>query len=197
VIGVVSWIYPWQEIVSGRVGTEVAFERALGSRLAAQAVLVAAVLSLLKVFNGNFVAASRMIFAIGRKGLVHGALGRVHPTFGTPSVAVMLLAILTAAASFLGDALLVPVTEVGSLAVGIGWLSACLACVLRARDGSLSRADVRLAAAGIAITILIVLMKIVPVVPGSFRRSEWIAFAAWSAIGLGFWAARRFRPGAV
>ena len=29
----------------------------------------------------------------------------------------------------------------------------------------------------------IVLMKIVPGVPGSFTRAEWIAFAAWSAFG--------------
>ena len=38
-----------------------------------------------------------------------------------------LMAVLTAAASFLGDAILVPVSEVGSLAVGVGWLSTCLA----------------------------------------------------------------------
>ena len=33
-------------------------------------ILAAALLSLFKVFNGNFVAASRLLFAMGRRGLV-------------------------------------------------------------------------------------------------------------------------------
>ena len=32
-------------------------------------------------------------------------------------------------------------------------------------------------------------MKVVPGVPGSFTRAEWVAFAAWSALGLVFWLA--------
>ena len=36
----------------------------------------AALLSLFKVFNGNFVAASRLLFAMGRRGLVDPRLGR-------------------------------------------------------------------------------------------------------------------------
>jgi hypothetical protein len=39
--------------------------------------------------------------------------------------------------------------------------------------------------------VAIILMKIVPRVPGSFTRAEWIAFIAWSGLGLLFWLARR------
>ena len=38
-------------------------------------------------------------------------------------------------------------------------------------------------------------MKIVPSIPGSFTRAEWIAFGLWSALGLLFW--RGSRAGAV
>ena len=71
-------MYPWQQIVSGHVRTEVAFERTFGSHAIAQLILFGAFLSLLKIFNGNFVAATRMLYAIGRRNLVHPALGRVH-----------------------------------------------------------------------------------------------------------------------
>src|SRR5215831_16659865 len=131
IVAVVTYVYPWQEIVSGHVRTEVAFERTFGSHAIAQLILFGAFLSLLKIFNGNFVAATRMLYALGRRNVVHPSLGFVHPTFGTPSVAIALLAILTAAAAMFGDAILVPVTEVGSLAVGVGWLSACVAYLLR------------------------------------------------------------------
>ena len=88
IIAVVTYVYPWQEIVSGHVRTEVAFERTFGSHAIAQLILFGAFLSLLKIFNGNFVAATRMLYAIGRRNLVHPSLGRVHARFGTPVVAI-------------------------------------------------------------------------------------------------------------
>ena len=77
--------------MSGHVRTEVAFERTFGSHAIAQLILFGAFLSLLKIFNGNFVAATRMLYAIGRRNLVHPALGRVHATTGTPVVAIALM----------------------------------------------------------------------------------------------------------
>jgi len=186
IIAVVTYVYPWQEIVSGHVRTEVAFERAFGSHAIAQLILFGAFLSLLKIFNGNFVAATRMLYAIGRRDLVHPSLGRVHAAFGTPVVAISLMAVFTAAAAMFGDAILVPITEVGSLAVGVGWLSACAAYIAR-RSGGESAA---MAYLGVAVSAAIVLMKVVPAVPGSFTAAEWTAFAAWSALGLLFWLAR-------
>jgi amino acid transporter len=132
-----------------------------------------------------------MLYAIGRRNLVHPALGRVHATTGTPVVAIALMGSLTAAAAMFGDAILVPVTEVGSLAVGVGWLSACAAYIARHRRERYLKESPAVAWIGVVVAAAIVLMKIVPGVPGSFTRAEWIAFAAWSASGLLFWLARR------
>jgi amino acid transporter len=185
IIAVVTYVYPWQEIVSGHVRTEVAFERAFGSHAIAQLILFGAFLSLLKIFNGNFVAATRMLYALGRRSFVHPSLGRVHATYGTPTVAILLMAALTIAAAMLGDAILVPVTEVGSLAVGVGWLSACVAYLARrSPDGN------AMAWTGAAVSVAIVLMKVVPSVPGSFTGAEWIAFIGWSVLGGIFWMLR-------
>jgi APA family basic amino acid/polyamine antiporter len=186
IIAVVTYVYPWPEIVSGHVRTEVAFERTFGSHAIAQLILFGAFLSLLKIFNGNFVAATRMLYAIGRRNLVHPSLGMVHQTFGTPVVAVLLMGVLTIAASAFGDAILVPISEVGSLAVGVGWFSTCAAYVAgRSREGATA------AWLGMAVSGAIVLMKIVPSIPGSFTRAEWISFVAWSGLGLLFWLLRR------
>lgn len=193
VVLAVSLVYPWRDIVAGHIGTEMAFERAFGSRQIAQLIVFGAFLSLLKVFNGNFVAASRLMFATGRRGLIHPGLGSVHARFGTPSQAVLLLALVTALASFLGDALLVPITDVGSLASGIGWLSACVAFIWRARRAGRSQAGVVVAWLGASVSLAIIAMKAVPFVPGSFTRVEWLAFAGWSGLGLGLWMVRRRR----
>src|SRR5256712_1893968 len=158
IIAVVTYVYPWQEIVTGHVRTEVAFERTFGSHAIAQLILFGAFLSLLKIFNGNFVAATRMLYAMGRRDLVHSSLGRVHATFGTPVVAIALMGVLTMAAAMFGDAILVPITEVGSLAVGVGCLSACAAYILRRQAGESAAA----AYARAAVSVAIVLMKGIP-----------------------------------
>jgi APA family basic amino acid/polyamine antiporter len=190
IIAVVTYVYPWQEIVSGHVRTEVAFERTFGSHTIAQLILFGAFLSLLKIFNGNFVAATRMLYAIGRRNLVLPSLGQVEARHGTPVVAIGLMAALTAAAAMFGDAILVPITEVGSLAVGVGWLSACAAYLARRRRDRYVGESSAMAAIGCVVSVAIILMKAIPGVPGSFTVAEWIAFAAWSALGLVFWLAR-------
>jgi amino acid transporter len=107
----------------------------------------------------------------------------VNADFGTPTVAIALVTVLTAAAAFLGDSLLVPITEVGSAVAGFGWCAACLAFIALARRSS-DRRGVRMAAAGAVVSVAIVVMKLVPAVPGSFGWPEWVALAGWCALGL-------------
>ena len=193
IVGVVAWVYPWTDIVTQQLGTDVAFARAFGTPWIARLILAAAVLSLFKVFNGNFVAATRLVYALGRRGLLHPALGAVNPTFGTPALAIALIAGLTGAAAFLGDAVLVPISEVGAAVGAIGWCAACLAFVALARRGGI-REGVTIAAVGVTVSAAIIAMKLVPVVPGSFTTGEWLAFTAWCVLGL---ALRQRVPGPI
>jgi hypothetical protein len=82
----------------------------------------------------------------------------------------------------LGDALLIPITEVGSLAAGVGWCAACLAFVTRQR--TTRGGGTSLAWLGAAVSAGIILMKVIPAVPGSFTGIEWITLAAWCGLGL-------------
>jgi len=131
-----------------------------------------------------------MIYAIGKRNLVHPALGRVHAVHGTPVVAIGLMAVLTMAAAMLGDAILVPITEVGSLSVGVGWLSACAAWLARRKGHASANEAAFMAWSGCAVSVVIILMKVVPSVPGSFTSAEWIAFAGWSGLGRICWLLR-------
>src|SRR5581483_397937 len=125
VIGAVAYAAPWKSLLDRPFMTAIAFEQAVGSRWIVNAILAAALLSLFKVFNGNFVASSRMLFALGRRGLIDERFATVHFTNRTPSTAVVWTGIVTAACMFLGQAILVPISEVGSVASAIGWTAAC------------------------------------------------------------------------
>jgi basic amino acid/polyamine antiporter, APA family len=180
VVAIVTSLSPWQPLATQRFATAVAFEQAFRDPRVVDLLLLAALLSLVKIFNGNFIAASRLLFALGRRGFVHPAFGSVHARHRTPSVAIAALGGVTALAACLGDAILVPITEVGSMASALGWLATC-AAYFRRRPEKRERA---LALAGVMVAGLLVLMKLIPAVPGHFTQAEWLALLIWGGAGL-------------
>ncbi|MFZ0310363.1 MAG: APC family permease [Candidatus Sulfotelmatobacter sp.] len=189
VIAAVAFVAPWHELTGEKFMTAVAFQRAVGSRWIVNIILAAALLSLFKCFNGNFVAASRLLFALGRRGMVDARAGRIHPQHQTPSVAVFSIGLVTAACMLLGDAILVPITEVGSVACAIGWAATCAAYLSMGRAGTLpgqsklSAVGWLVAGFGLLVAVAMMLMKVVPAVPGHFTVYEWLALGIWIVLG--------------
>ena len=180
VISAVSYVAPWQSLNSNQqFPTALAFERALHAHWIVDLIMASALVALLQAFNANVVASSRLLFAMGRRKLLDQRMARVHPRNQTPSAAIITVGVATALAMLLGEAGLVPILEVGALASAVGWMSAC-AAYWRMQPDLLGRAA---AAFGLLVTALMVLVKIVPLVPGHFTRYEWIALAVWAAIG--------------
>jgi len=188
IVVAVAFVAQWRLLVGVKFMTAVAFQQAVGSRWIVNIILAAALLSLFKCFNGNFVAASRLFFALGRRGMVASRVGAIHPRHQTPSIAVLCVGITTCVCMLLGDAILVPVTEVGSVACAIGWSATCAACLALSRYKpdvmTLSVKECAVAWFGLTVGVAMALMKIVPFVPGHFTMYEWIALAAWVAIGV-------------
>lgn len=184
VIAAVAYAAPWWALMNEPFMTAAAFERAVGSPWIVNLVLLAALLSLFKVFNGNFVASSRLLFALARRGLVDARFTAVHPLNHTPSTAVIWVGSVTGASMFLGQAILVPISEVGSVASALGWTAAS-AAYYAMRPPTAQRI---IAALGVLVGLSMILMKLVPALPGHFNRYEWLALALWVAAG---WAFRR------
>ena len=189
IIAAVAFVAPWHELTSEQFMTAVAFQRAVGSRWIVDIVLAAALMSLVKCFNGNFVAASRMVFAMGRRGLIDQRAGQIHVQHQTPSVAVICVGLATAGCMLLGDSILVPITEVGSVACAIGWAATCASFLRLSQTGALSAQskssglEYFIAGFGLLIALAMMLMKIVPAVPGHFSIYEWLALGVWIVLG--------------
>src|SRR5258708_3817450 len=179
VVAAVSYAAPWQTLLGKRFATAAAFSQATGSQWPVRLILIAAVFGLLQCFNGNFVASTRLLFSFGRRGTIPARFAVIHPTFQTPSIAIIGVMVATLAGLVLGDALLVPVTEVGSMACACGWFAACISLFMVE-----SRTGVRIiSAVGALVALLLVAMKLIPKFPGHFSHAEWIALAIWLLIG--------------
>jgi len=178
-IAAVSYAAPWQSLLGRRFATAIAFESALKAHWPVTMIFSMAMLGLFQCFNGNFAASTRLLFAFGRRGTIPGSFGVVHQKFQTPSAAVLGITVGTLGGLLLGDALLVPVTEVGSMASALGWFAACASFWMVEK-----RAGMRVVAGlGILVAAMLCLMKVLPVIPGHFSPAEWIAFGIWVGLG--------------
>jgi basic amino acid/polyamine antiporter, APA family len=175
----VGYIAPWQSLLGKRFATAIAFEHGLGKHWPVQLILVMSLFGLFQCFNGNFAASTRLLFAYARRRTISTRFAKIHDRFLTPSAAIIAITIGTLIALLLGDAILVPITEVGSMASALGWLAACLSFWL---------VDPRLrmrfiTTLGILVSLLLLLMKLLPAFPGHFTHAEWIALAIWLILG--------------
>jgi len=178
-ITAVAYIAPWQSLLGKRFATAIAFEHGIGRHWPVQLILAMALFGLFQCFNGNFAASTRMLFAFARRGTVATRFATIHERFSTPSVAVIGVTVGTLLGLLLGDAILVPITEVGSMASALGWLAACVSFWL-VEPRPRMRFPTGL---GICVSLLLLLMKLVPAFPGHFTPTEWIALAIWLLIG--------------
>ena len=180
VISAVAYVAPWQSLNSGlQFPAAVAFENALHAHWIVNLILGAALVALLQAFNANMVAASRLLFAMGRRKLLSPWMSKVHVANQTPAFAIFGVALATALAIFFGEAGLVPILEVGAVACAVGWMSACLSYFLMT-PGLLDRTA---AAFGVLVTLFMILVKVLPIIPGHFTHYEWIALAIWASLG--------------
>lgn len=179
IIFVAGYSWPWQQLTDRPLATAYALQQAVGARWVVNLVLVAAILSLMKIFNGNFLASTRMLFALGRQGMIDDRAARLHARNQTPWVAVLAVGAITAAGVCLGSSILVPITEVGSLAAACGWLSACAAYFAITR----SPGQRAIALFGAAVSVALIAMKVLWMVPGHFSMWEWITLLLWVAAG--------------
>jgi amino acid transporter len=185
IAGVVALLQPWQSLIKVPFATAVAFEKAFGWPWLVQLMMIGVVLSLLKVTNGNFLAATRLLYAMAGRDLLGRRLGRVHPDFQTPATAILVVGLLGTLITLLGRAILVPITEVGSFTCAIGWLATCLAFCCGAGK-KLTWLDWVLGPLGALVATLFI-----GIVAMGFGNYEWLALGGWAALGIVLWFVQR------
>jgi len=191
VIGAVSYVAPWQSLKSAQqFPTALAFERALHAHWIVVLILGSALVALVQAFNANIVASSRLLFAMSRRNLLNPRMSRVHPKNQTPSTAIIAVGMATALAIFLGEALLVPILEVGAVSAAVAWMAAC-ASYYKMKPPGLRRAA---AVFGLFVTSVMILVKLIPLIPGHFTWHEWIALGVWGVLGAVIRSTRQSDP---
>jgi len=130
VILALSICHPWQESVKYDMPTSQVFQVAFGYEWAAKLVLIAAFCGLITTLNAAFLAATRVVFSMGRGGLLPHWFGEVSDKHHTPKNSILFVGGLTIIGSFIGKSFLLPIVTVSSLGFTCAWFICCYAAVV-------------------------------------------------------------------
>lgn len=134
----VQYAMPAVQVAASAVPASSAAQLALGAR-GTTLVLVGMALSMLVTLNGTIMSGSRIPFAVARDGYFFKALAEVHPRFHTPSLAIVVQAIMAIVLLLGGGAF----KDFFSLAIFAEWLFYMIAAttifVFRRREPNAAR----------------------------------------------------------
>ncbi len=188
IILAVAMSMPWQISSKLPFASAEVFKAAFGYAWVAKLVLITALMGLVSTLNGMYIAASRVIFALGRGGLLPRWFADVHPVYHTPRNALLFVGVISLIGPFVGKAAMGPIVNSSSLGFSSALIVTCLAAIrLRHTAPSLPRpykVSKAYLYAGAAISFILVLLMILPQSSGQLAMHEFLIVGIWMAFGI-------------
>jgi amino acid transporter len=190
-------IVPWETMLEADLPVASALDAAFNRSWLTQLVLVAGLMGILTTWNAIMMIASRILLALGRARMLPAAVARVHPTFGSPAVAVLWVAAISIVGVFLGRSILVPIVNIGATCLAFAFIVSCWGVVrLRHDKPDLDRpyrvpGGVATAWVGTCASILVFAYSLYEpfATAGGGLPVEWAILGSWGLLGILFWCA--------
>jgi amino acid transporter len=151
-------------------------------------VLLIAIMSLLKTWNGVFLMAARTIIALERNGMLPGWLGKWQGRTGVPAPVVIVIFSLNLVGLTLGRGAVGTLVDTITISLVFGYAICCIALpVLRRREASppgLVKAPFAAVAIGVAGSIVMACVAIVaPLWQAGGIALVYLVFPVWGIVG--------------
>ena len=188
VLGVSLAIEP-SGLIGADLTTPVAATAAWNSPRAGTLLVLGGIGGILTSWNALLVGASRAIYALASAGHLPGFLGRLHPKYGTPANAILLIGGISVFAPFFGRPVLIWLVDVGSFSVVIAYIMVVWSfLVLRKNEPDMVRpfkvAHGTLVGATALVLALCLFALYLPGSPAALLwPQEWALGMAWVVLG--------------
>ena len=176
--------------MSGTIPAADVISYAYGDQTLGTILIFGGVLGVLTSWNGFFMGATRLIFAMGRAKMLPEVFGWVHPKYKTPWTATILVGCVCIAAPLLGRDALIWFVDISAFCSLFGYWWVCLSFViLRIKEPQLSR-PFRVKCGlpiGVAITLISGLYFIIYVqdtLTKANSMDEMVLLGVWMVLGL-------------
>lgn len=155
---------------------------------------IAIIMGIFTGLNGFIMSSSRLLFSMGRSGIVPKVFSKTHPKYKTPYVAIIFLVSLTLIAPWLGRTALTWIVDMSSTGVSIAYFVTCLAAMkLFSYDkasATYSPVYKTFGILGAIVSFIFLLLLLIPFSPAGLSLPSYIALGGWLLLGLIIFAFR-------
>ena len=160
-----------------------------GGKTAGILIVVTAIMGILTSWNGFIIGATRVLYSMGRAGMLPGIFGTLHPKFRTPYFATAFVGMITIFTPLLGRNSLGWFVDASAFGTVIAYFMVALSfVVLRKREPDTLRPfKVK---HGLLVGIIAMLVAVffivlyLPVGSSSLSSQEWIIVFSWMLLGV-------------
>ncbi|MDO0983553.1 APC family permease [Staphylococcus hominis] len=155
---------------------------------------IAIIMGIFTGLNGFLMSSSRLLFSMGRAGIMPKAFSKLHPKYKTPYVAIIFLVAITLIAPWLGRTALTWIVDMSSTGVSIAYFITCLSAAklfsYNKQSNTYGPIYKTFAILGSIVSFIFLLLLLVPGSPASLSMPSYIALGSWLVIGLIFFVVR-------
>jgi amino acid transporter len=185
---VTALVFPWNDFISSKPfwATGTAVEQLMGQTglILLGLALMAAVLT---GIIGFYMASSRLIYSIGRAYAIPQWFSTIHPTYKTPSNAILFVMIISLIAPWFGRQVLLWIVDMASIGAAIGYFytsASTFYLLIKEKSKSILKWFSLL---GAILSLGFVFLLIIPSMPTYLVIESRIALLAWIILGTIFY----------
>jgi len=186
----ISLSAPEEVRIAAKVPVADSMAYAYKSPIAGKILILGGICGILTSWNGFFIGATRVLFAMGRAKMLPAIFGKVHPKHRTPVYSVILVGIICSLSPLLGKNALVWFVDAASFGTVVAYFMVALSFLaLRQKEPELQRPFKISNGKLVGIIAVIVaagfIILYLPIGPGSLIwPQEWLMVLGWCLLGL-------------
>lgn len=155
---------------------------------------IAIIMGIFTGLNGFLMSSSRLLFSMGRSGIMPSVFSKLHKKYKTPYIAIIFLVTITLIAPWLGRTALTWIVDMSSTGVSIAYFITCLSAAklfsYNKSSNTYGPIYKTFAILGSIVSFIFLLLLLVPGSPASLSAPSYIALGGWLVIGLIFFIVR-------
>lgn len=186
---------PLDQLLDADLATADAMGALFDSQIMANVLIAGGVAGIITSWIAMLIGASRLMYALGKSGMLPAWFSKIHPKYKTPSNSIAFIGVLSILAPFLGEGALGWLVDSGSPSIVLTYLMVCVVFLfLRRREphmdrpfitGSKGKLGTAVGILGIVLTLGLLSLYI-PGMPASIHPISYALMGAWWLLGLVF-----------
>ena len=189
-----GWLSTDQKSLNGQLWLTGAETQTAFGYIGLAVLAIAIMMGIFTGLNGFLMSASRLLFSMGRSGIMPRVFSRIHSKYKTPYVAIIFLVAVSLIAPWLGRTALTWIVDMSSTGVSVAYFVTCLSATnlfsYNKQSNTYAPIYKTFGIIGSVVSFIFLCLLLIPGTPASLSLPSYIALGVWLVLGLIFFVIR-------